>query len=74
MTDAPALRVSQIELHVILVNEHDAPVRADPLIFEGNDAGSAAEHLSAWLANLPTHLAQAGNLAPEDATPEPEAS
>jgi hypothetical protein len=55
----PALRVSQLELTMILLNEHDAPVRPDPLVFMGSGQGSAADQLIAWLQALPTHLAQA---------------
>ena len=65
-----ALRVSQIELQLVLVNKHDAPVRADPLVFVGTDTGSAVEHLTACIGNLPAHLAAAANPPDEPAEAE----
>ena len=67
----PKLRVSQIVVNLVLVNEHDAPVQPDQLVFTGNENGTAAENLIAWMNNLPAHLAKAGTPEPatEPATP-----
>lgn len=54
---ASSLRVSQIIVNLILLNEHDAPLPADqPIIFIGDENGTAADNLAGWLAKLPQHL------------------
>lgn len=52
----PKLRVMQLVVQPVLLNEHDCPVTPDPLIFTGDDNGTAADNLSGWLAKLPLHL------------------
>lgn len=53
---ATKLRVSQIAVNLVLINEHDAPTQADPVVFTGDENGTAAENLMGWLAKLPQHL------------------
>lgn len=50
------LRVSQIVVSLVLLNEHDAPVTPEPVMFAGNETGTAAENLAAWIAALPMQL------------------
>lgn len=50
------LRVSQIVVQLVLLDEHDAPIRPDAASFAGNENGTAAENLIAWLVTLPAHL------------------
>lgn len=69
----PKLRVSQIVVNLVLLNEHDAPIPADqPIIFTGDANGTAAENLAGWLAKLPAHLEVAS--AQLVAQPEPVAT
>lgn len=51
------LRVSQLVLQPILLNEHDSPFTSEPVVFVGDENGTAADNLAAWIANLPLHLA-----------------
>ena len=51
-----SLRVSQIVVQLVLLNEHDAPVHPEPLVFVGNEGGSAADQLTEWLPTLPAQL------------------
>lgn len=72
----PKLRVSQIVVNVVLLNEHDAPIPADqPLVFTGDENGTAADNLTGWLAKLPQHLetASAQLAAPPEPVEEPAA-
>lgn len=59
------LRVSQIIVNLVLLDEHDSPVRPDALIFQGDETGSAAEHLAAWLGELPMQLVMANATIPQ---------
>lgn len=53
----PKLRVSQIVVNVVLLNEHDAPIPAEqPIVFTGDENGTAAENAATWLTNMPVHL------------------
>lgn len=54
--DEKTLRVSQIVVSLILLNEHDAPITPEPVIFAGDDNGTAAENLTAWITSLPVQL------------------
>lgn len=64
----PKLRVAQIIVNLVLLNEHDAPVSStEPLVFTGDANGTAAENLVGWLAKLPQHLEAAAIAQP----PEP---
>lgn len=66
----PKLRVSQIVVNLILLNEHDAPIpNTEPLVFTGDENGTAADNLAGWLAKLPAHLENAA--AQLDTPPEP---
>ena len=60
------LRVSQIIVQLVLLNEHDAPIHPDQLVFHGDPAGTAPEKLAAWLTELPGHLAAASETPLED--------
>ena len=57
----PALRVSQIEVHLVLLNEHDVILREGPAVFQNDANGTAADHLAEWAKNgLPVQLELAG--------------
>ncbi len=63
-TQAPTgatLRVSQIVVNLVLLNEHDAPVTPDAIAFAGNETGTAAEQLAAWLGGLSAQLEAASD-------------
>lgn len=72
---ASKLRVSQIVVNLVLLNEHDAPIPADqPVVFTGDANGTAAENLAGWLAKLDQHLEVASaQLAAHPIAGEPEA-
>lgn len=61
-----SLRVCQIVVNLVLLNEHDSPVTPDAVVFAGNENGTAAENLAAWLENLPMQLHLAANASPEE--------
>lgn len=53
---AAGLRISQLALDVVLLDEYDAPVPAPggPVVFCNTADGTAAQHLIAWvMQNLP---------------------
>lgn len=58
--ETPRVRVSQIIVQIVVLDQHDAPINADPLVFVGNENGTAADNLAAWLADLPAQLETAG--------------
>lgn len=51
-----SLRVSQIMVQLVLLDEHDAPQRPDPLAFQGDAEGTAVEKAQAFLKDLPGKL------------------
>ena len=59
---APKLRVSQIVVTLVLIDEYDALKNADPLVFTGDVDGSAAEKATAFLTDS---LPQLLNTPPE---------
>lgn len=64
----PKLRVSQIVVSLVLLNEHDAPITPEPVLFAGDENGTAAENLALWIETLPMQLelAAAQIAAPEE--------
>lgn len=55
-TPTQTLRVSQIAVNLVLLNEHDAPVSPEQIVFAGNENGTAIDNLMAWVAALPLQL------------------
>jgi hypothetical protein len=53
------LRVSQIVVSLVLLDEYDAPKNADPIAFAGDAEGTAAEKLRGWVDGLPEKLRRA---------------
>lgn len=53
------LRISRIVVSVIALDEHDAIQEAQPIIFQGDAKGTAAEHLQAWSEELPKKMVEA---------------
>lgn len=51
-----SLRVSRLIVTLVALNEHDAILDANPIVFEGDEAGSAVEKVSVWLGELPEKL------------------
>jgi hypothetical protein len=53
------LRVSQIIVQLVLLDEFDAPRHAEPIVFAGDADGTAEVKLAAWLGDLPAKLDEA---------------
>lgn len=64
----PKLRVSQIVVSLVLLNEHDSPVTPEPVMFSGNEDGTAVENLALWLETLPMQLELAAAQLPSEQT------
>ena len=66
----PKLRVSQIVVTLVLIDEYDALKNADPLVFTGDPDGTAAEKATVFLTDsLPQLLT-----APIEPPQEPAAA
>lgn len=55
------LRVSQIVVQLVLLDEYDAPTKSEPIVFAGGADGTAIEKLRAWCDDLPGKLSGAEN-------------
>jgi hypothetical protein len=61
-----SLRVAQINVGLILLDEFDAIKNADPITFAGDQDGTAPDKLREWLDELPQKLAKAAELPPRE--------
>lgn len=50
------MRVSQLVVQAVLLDEFDAPQQTEPVTFSGDGEGTAADKLRDWLDDLPKKL------------------
>lgn len=61
-----SLRVSQIHLQVVLLDEFDAPRPTDAVTFSGDAQATAWEKAAVWIAELPDRVQELQTVAQED--------